>query len=674
MEDKKVNSEVYIQSKEDRDKIEEVYKEYEIMRQVVGASRKEFNDRTLVEFINDCQKRANGYVPSKREQGKEEWQANFFSQTTRNKTKTLIASIAKNPPPISMTARNEKGETSVVRAEIMKNLVESSYLMGEDSEECNPEMAIFYDAWNCAINGTVIKYDGYLKTKNKVKLIKDYDLITGEVKYEESEEVVEDRPVEVDVPIQNFFVKEAYIRDVQKQPSLIWVDYYTKERFDYEFGHYNNAKFVKNSGQILKGNDTQTFFVDMWGERLESTNLYEVVRYYNKSEDIYRIIVNGVLLLDSPMLWGKRKKKYPFAKQIFEPFANSQFFWGQSLPNILMGEQDVENAFVNSMTDKTYRSLVVPMLIGTVNKDAFDLEDEYVDGDAKIYVDDVNQVRPNPVPQISNSELGMLKIIQSGMDKNSTDAVQGGVGGSGSTAREIVIANERAEELKGLFFGMIKDLWLQKYRLRTMNVLMNYNRAKVRAIVGEEEGKQFEEMFNKYIIPKTKLSGGNMGSLQIEVVKDKTQLTPGFPLDVREEQSRLEGRPVEIIQITSDFLDDYEYYLNIETENLYQKSKALKLALNEEYITGVARMFPDIFMANKDKFFSKYAEGYSDDPEKYLENLNNDQMNQKPGQESAQPETNPAEQQGSETPNGVGQAIKQVLQPARKLPALSGTQ
>lgn len=652
----------YKPSDEESEKIQHVYSEFEIMREVVGQKRREFNNRTLKEFLDDSQKRANGYVPSKESQGKEEWQSNFFSQTTRNKVKALIASAAKNPPENSMTARNEKGEASVVRAEIMKKLVEASYLMGEESEENNPEMAIFYDGWNCTINGTVIKYDGYLKTKNKVKLIENYDLVTGKIEYTESEEVVEDRPVEIDVPVQNLFIKEACIRDIQKQPAIIWVEYYTKERFDYEFNKYKNHKFVKNAGELLKGNDTQTFFVDQWSSRVEGENSREVVRYYNKTSDTYRIIANGVLLLDAPMLWGRRKKKYPFAKQIFEPFANSQFFWGNSLPNILMGEQDVENALVNSMVDKTYRSLTVPILVGTVNKDAFDLEDENVDGDTRIYVDDVNQVKPNPIPQISQSEIGMLNIVKTGMDRNSTDAVQGGVGGSGSTAREIVIANERAEEIKGLFFGMMKDLWLQKYRLRTINILMNYNRSKTIAIVGEEDEQLFQEIFNKYEIPNSKLSTGEIGSLQIEVVKDKSQLTPGFPLDTREAQSRLEGKPVEIIQITSDFLDDYEYYLNIETQNLYQKSKALKLALNEEYITGVAKLFPDIFSANKDKFFSKYAEGYSDDPNKYLQNFNK-QLNQ-PDQMNSEITTEP-------TGNS---AIKQVLQPARSLPALSGTQ
>ena len=43
----------------------------------------------------------------------------------------------------------------------------------------------------------------------------------------------------------------------------------------------------------------------------------------------------------------------------------------------IYAEQDVENALINSITDKTYRSLNKPMLIGRVNRDNFDLESVY---------------------------------------------------------------------------------------------------------------------------------------------------------------------------------------------------------------------------------------------------------------------------------------------------------
>lgn len=628
--------------------IREVYVEFDEMRDVKAEKYRELNDRTPVQFWDDSQLRANGYVPDKASQGKEEWQANVFTPTTRNKIKALLASIAKSPPPISMTAVNERNQNSVIRAEIMKHLVEASYVQGGK----NPEVTIFLDGWNCAINGTVIKYDGYLKAKNKVKLLKNYDIVTGEVEVEEKEVYTADEPVEIEVPLQHFFYKNAYISNVQEQPALIWVEYYDEERFQMEFGKYKNAKHVPHGGKEMGATESQTFFYNLWEKRVGKKQ-YEVLRYYRKNPDTYRIVANGVLLLDAPLLWGRSKKKYPFAKQIFEPFANSNFFLGNSLPNILMAEQDIENAFINSMTDKTFRSLVQPVLIGLPNKDSFDLEDEYVDGDTKIYVEDVNQVKPMPIPQVNQSEIAMLNIIRGGLDEDSTDGVQSGSSGSGSTAREIVIANERAEELKGLFFIFMKDLWVQKYTLRSLNIAMNYSKAKVKAVAGEDGAQEFEKMFQTFNVPSVELSDGTMGGMMIEVVEDQGKMSKPGELDVREEVSRIEGKPVEIVQITSDFLDDYEYIVQIESENLYRKSKALKMAMNDEKIRGVATMFPSIFAQAQQKFFEDYIEGYGDNPEKYMEGIN--AMAMMPGQQMP-----------------GGEVGSQVTAPTKSLPALTG--
>ena len=659
----------YSPTKEEEIAIKFVYDEFTIMRDVMTEQYREFNDRTLAQFLDDSQKRANSYVPSREEQGKEEWQANVFTPTTRNKVKAHIASVSKTPPDITITAYNPKNQVSVLRGEVMTHLVHESYTQVD-----NPEMTIFYDGWDGCINGTKIKYDGYLKVKNKVKLIKNYDLITGVVEYEEKDEIVEDRPIELEVPVQNFFVKNAYILNVQDQPAVAWVEYYDEDRYDYEFGDYKNAKYAKTQGELLTLQETTTFFGDQWMNRMKGREkMYEVVRYYNKSKDIYRIVVNGVLILDSPLLWGRRKKKYPFAKTIYEPFANSLFFWGNSLPNILMAEQDVQNALVCSLTDKTFRSMNPQLLIGLANRDAFDLEDEFTDSDTKIYVDDVSQVTQMPVPQVNQSELAMLNMVRAGLDRDSTDQVQGGTGGSGSTAREIVIANERAEELKGLFFTFLKDLWLQKTRLRVLNIQMNYNRAKVEAIVGEDGADTFEEMFKTFHVPRAKLSNGKIGNIMVEVVKDKSKLSRPGALDVREEMARLEGRPVEIVQITSDYLDDHEYDCQIETDSLFQKARSLKMALIAEKIQGVATFFPDIFMASKDKFFRLYMEGFGDDPNKYLESM--PQMGAEDPMMAAMMSGPPGQQSSGGSMNAkkpeMGQMATQITSPTKSLGMLA---
>ena len=636
---------VYVSTDKEQDVVKNVYEAYtDMWEDTMSVAYREFNDRTLQSFLDYSQKRANSYVPSRDSQNKEDWQANVFTGTTRDKLRSYVSSVSKEPPEIRVKAVNERREQSFMRGEVMKQLIRHSYITYD-----NPEETIFFDGWDCAVNGTVIKYDTYLYQRRKVKVVKNFDPITGKVEHEEEEAVVEDRPQELYIHPNRMFIRNAYIRDIQKQPDLIWIDYMDKGRFDAEFGKFKNVENVdlKRNSEDTRA-DSDLFFGEKWWDRTQGERI-EVLRYYNKQEDKYCIIANGVLLLESPLLWGKRRKMYPFAKTLFEPFANSSLFWGNNLPNILIYHQDTENALWNSMLDKTYRTTQTPLLIGMANKDLMDLEDEIVTGDGKIYVNDVSQVMPVPLPQVNAS----------------VDAVQQGFSGSGSTAREIVIANEKANEIKGMFFLMLKDLWLQKTRLRLLNILEHYNRP-----IRQEQvaGKDAVEMFREFNVP-TQTSDGGQGVLRVKFgsqeeiqnlsrpVGFQEEGKPFNRLDVMEEKAKLEeGQRVEIVVIPHDYLDNWEYEIEIMTESLFQKGKALDMALIAEKVTTIAKLFPDYFLANKEQFFADLMRQFNDNPDRYT---------------LGAPQTG---QSGMVAPQGGGEVMSQLASVAQSLPRLTGAE
>lgn len=613
-EEETLEKETYNISQEDQEMRTFVYSDYAAMRDVHTQKYPEFNERTLIQFIDDNDKRLNGYIPTRESQNKEEWQANFVTQLTRNKVKAYAASSSKNPPDLKIIARNYKNGISPKRADIMKMLIQSSYIEYGN----NPEKVIFDDSWTGLGNGTIIKYDGWLKTKNKIKSVTKFNQVTGEVEFDEKEEITDDCPIEINVPLKNFFISNAYVPDVQKQSAVAWAECYDKSRFNHEFGNYPNSKFVKTANQLISDNETQTFFGNEWADRINKDTI-EVFRYYNKSKDLYVIIANGVILLKSPLLWGNKRKRYPFAKSGFEPFANLNLFWFNSMPNILMSLQDLDNSMNNSMVDKVYRSLKTPMLIGATNKDLFDLEDEYVDQDTKIYVDDVNQVKPMPAEGITQSEFNMYKLVREMADQATLDGVQGGATGSGSTAREVVIANERAEQIKNTYYMFLKDLWIQKYELRVLNILMNYGEATIDSTLPEEDAQTYKK-YRSFTIKNQKLSNGKQGNIQIDVVPTDKQSRPS-ELAGKEDAYALSGVPTEIIEIDPTSLDDWDYEIDIVTESLYNHNKSMDMALVTEKVAGVAKLFPNIFMQASDEFFKEYIEGYGDDANRYLSSM-----------------------------------------------------
>ena len=636
----------YNLSKKERKIITAVYEDVDLMIGERNKTRKQFNNRTLIAYINDSEKRFNGYVPTRESQDKKAWQANVFMPSTRNKLKAMIAAVALTVPVMKFRAVGNDGGLDLKRAEMMKELVRHSYY------QANPEMEVFFDAWEAAGKGTVIKYEGYLRTKYKRKFVTSYDLATGEVESEEKEVNVDDKCVELDVPLSEFYVKDYFITDVQRQPSIAWIKYLDKTAAETEFGQYKNWKYVPVKPRQRFEGESSTFFYDKWTGRTAEDE-YEVISYYNKFEDQYNIIINGVPMLLSPMLWGKKDKKYPFAKTLFEPFNDRHFFYGNSLPNSVMGQQDVLNQLVNMGLDKTYRSMNPPLLASLGNKDLLETENEGIGMETTLYVDDINQVQYQDIQGVTSPEMAMLELISKGIDLTTVDANQQGVAGRGVTAREIVIANENAQKLKGIFFMFLKDLWIQKTKLRILNILMNYTQPIVNEIVGAEKGKDYQDRFRTFNIENSDFSNGEKGILSIQMVGKQQELPTMDSLAEEEAQWRETGENYQKVAITSDYLDNYDYDVQIISNDIAQKNAAEAQALALEKVQTIASLFPQLFLLNQPIFFKELIRAYGEPEEKYAIEM-----------PQGQPE---GAEQGAGQPTPKGQAKPQGLTALPKL-------
>ena len=635
----------YNPSDKEKKLIKRIYEEFSSMRDVMNKPYGYFNNRNLLQFINDSEKRFNGYVPSRASQGKEKWQANFFHPVTRNKTMAILAAVALDIPPIKIVATNEKNEVNQRIASIVNMLVKGSY-DNEDIEEQN-----FFEVFEGAVKGTVISYDGYLKTKVKRKNIKSFDLITGAVEFEEKEVVIDEGCKSFIIPLENFFVYDAFIRKIQDQPAVIWTQYMNQRDFAYEFSNYPKFKHVKVGSELLEKDVQQRFFYDDWVKRTKDRPI-EVVRYYNKVNDEMIVIANGVLMLEAPMMLGQKRKYYPFSKSGYAPFANN-FFWMNSIPNQLMGEQDVLNSFYNTTVDKAFKSLVTSLLIGNTNKDDFDLEDGSVTMDTKIYVNDINQVKEMPNEGVSSADFNMIKLLGAGLDLSSVDSAQQGVQGNGVTAREVVIANENARKLKGIFFLFITSFWLQKIKLRTLVVLTNYTTSKVNQILGTDKAKQFR----KFIVENVELSNGKKGSKGIIIAADQKSLPTQNEIDqsVAEYKEVNPGAEYEEIAVTSDYINEWEYKVRIVSDDLYQKEGTYSMSKNEEKLKTFMTAFPEFFKRNEEKLLKNTILAFGEEVDEY--DMTKPQQQQEgpveaiqPTQSELPPEQDPNANPGAQLP------------------------
>jgi hypothetical protein len=604
-------------------RIKFVYDERSAMITVRNQSYVQFNDRTLKEFIDDSEKRLNAYVLDKGSQGKEDWQANFATRAYANKAKALLAATARDIPDMRVKAVNDQDQYDHFAADISKNLLRYSYYQG------NPQEDLFFLAWSNVGHGTVLSCEDIQKNVYSKSRIKSFDMMTGDIDEETMEEESYGEPYSYEIPLMQLLVKNFYIRDIQEQPSICHETFYAdRERFESIFGKYPNAQFVKDLADI-KPEEHDTYFHKMWSEGVESGRGYLVSRYMNKykgKRGMYRIVANGVELYNGPMLWVDITRKnygrpvYPVAKTIYEPFANTDFFYGNSQPNSAMGEGDVLNTLYNSSLDKQYRSLVPPLLVGMVNKDMLDLEDETVAGDTKIYVDDISQVKQMEMRGISDSDVKMIDLISRGLDLTTLDPQQQGVPQKYVTARAAVAADERAKQLKGIFFMFMESLWLQKTRLRLSNILLTYTMPKLVEVIGEEGAKKLIQRYRTFNVDRSELSDGTRGTLGIEFrSKDEMADRKALRLDVEAEEERnyLAGKSYEKVILPYGYLDHLSFDLEIVPETLWQSSQAINMAMVIEKISLVNKVFPEYFAENKELLFRDLIKNYSDDRSRY---------------------------------------------------------
>lgn len=606
---------IFTPSEKDKKITSKVYKKVNEMIDVRNNTYPEFNNRTLVQFLNDSEKRVNSYVEDKESQSKEDWQANVALPTIRDKIKRLIAGFALTVPKQTVEARTEDGDIgldSIDRADIAQKLVTASY-----TENSNPVIDNYWESWETGVKGTTVIYEGYLRTNIKQKFIKSIDTKTGEVEFDEREVNVDDRCISYLIPLTEFFIPTYRISDVQKMPCVAWVKYYDKDIFDYEFGHLKNADKVESSSGMQP--DVKTFFhQEDWSKRAGEERI-EVIRYYSRLDDEYIIIANGVVIHNSPLLWDINGRKcLPFAKTILEPFASKDFFYGKSLPDILTGQYDLLNTFFNSTMDKGFKNLNPPTLIGGINQDAFDLEDELLSTDTKIYVSDVNQVKPMPIDQVSQADVAMIELLNRGME-DSSPSMPNLMQNKTATAREVVIAEERIREMKATYHEMLVDLWRQKFQLRLANIKTNYPQP--RKVY--KDGK-IESIYRTFIIENTTLSEGERGTLAIqfrEKINKKERKELEEEMSVIEEAMAQKGIKYKKLVLPRGYLDSFVYKIAVIPESVHKTSIAKLQVAIQEKLGMITQFFPEMFMANQETFFEDFAQAYGDDPQKMIQNL-----------------------------------------------------
>lgn len=581
-----------------------LYKNLEYMRDLKNRQMPQFQSgpngqRSWLQMLDDSEAMVNVYTPSREEAGKGDWQsnANVAGAEIRAKMRAVAAGVGLKVPEMEFAAVNENGIRSMKRAEIFKNIVRQTYAFG------NPALSAFLETWQMLAHGVVFEYEGYKTGGAMQETVESFDTLTGVIKTKKEYVKMDGEPFNVLINPQEFYWWTFFCRDVQKQPRLSWVQKYTRREIELEFSKYKNYKFIRSKKDVTSLRLQETTFFTEWGGRVDDEE-FEVFRTYSKEDDGstgllkgYEVWINGIPILRCPLLWGEKEKVYPFSKQVPEYFANSNFFVGPPFAIILEGYGDNKNMLVNSLVDKVARGLDPLKLVGLQNRDLLDVESEIHTADSTIYVPDITAVKFMDAPQVNQGELMLMQMLDKGIELISIDRTQQGqTTGTRKTAREVVVADQRAQELKGNLYLSLEDLWLQKTRLRISVILSHF--LKDKAAADSVKGQIIS-------IKDYTFSDGTRGTLDIQIAATKGKLLDQKEIEAREDAAKQEGQHYKLVSMLRSFIDDWHFDFTVVPASLKKQDDAAKHEELMGEIDLVTKLFPEFFVANKDVYLGE---------------------------------------------------------------------
>jgi len=411
---------------------------------------------------------------------RDEWRSDLKLPDTFSVIETAKAEMADQSPGIIYRPR-EPGDT--VKAEKHTKIFDYTWEKGRG----DLELLNFID--DALVYGIAIGEEYWRQDNVEQKSLEEFDMEKFQpTSWKKTEKTIYDDVYFESIPIWSFYwdpmgTSLDNCRDVAKILVMPTDDFQRK------YKQYPNSKKAGAGGP----SSNATFGRPEWYIPIGNVDDYEVeiIHYYNKAEDLYLILANGVLLTnwDNPIPY--KHKDFPFVRGVDVLIPHS--FVGLGEPKILKGLQDERNTIRNMRIDTTHLNIQKQYIVD----DRLELDDEDLiarpHGILRGPIDSISVVPQNPVHAEAYRE---EEFINDDMIKASgIDIRMQSLEGRGDTATEVAILKESSLKRIRLKLKILEKMALHRVgRLRLSNVQQFYTIPKIKKIIGED-GIEEKETF-----------------------------------------------------------------------------------------------------------------------------------------------------------------------------------
>ena len=581
-----------------KERTSQVMRDFQRASELRNKPYREFNNRSLLEYQDHCQKAWNSYMPEKSSDPDVAWQSNVVRPLTRNRIISIAAHMTASVLHPKVLAQNDEDDEDKDAAQVMRDLMEWR------GEQANYVETFTYGVIAALVNPAVIIHTEFRKIPRVVKEIMD------DGSWEEKE--IEDEELsgfqDQIVPLEELFIADFYTGDIQKQPYLVWRRYLDYNEAYGKYGHNDNFKHVQPGTQFVFDKDTDTFY-EQYDDDLEDSFVEEVV-YYNRTADLEIVFVNGILMTDPDRPNMRKDKKYPFAKGGFEPIDEGRFIYYKSAADKMKGDQDVADELYRILIDSgKLQSMPPTAVFGGEEVDS----SVVMPGAVTTFSNADAKIEPiNPSGNLNNTLSILQKVEASAEESSNSSLLSGQAPKSASTAFEIARLEQNARTVMGLFGKMIGFLVRDLGDLVKNDILQYMTVAEASDIMGPTDRLKFRS----FLVPD-RFSSGKTKSRKIVLDAEtgmKDELEESF--EILQEEGLESDK--EIWKINPTMFRSLKFQVRIDPDFRPPTNDALNRALNlEAYDRAIQNPAANQVEIYKELLLGSY-ENLRDDPDRFV--------------------------------------------------------
>lgn len=563
--------------------------------------RNEFNERSVIDRLIVDKMNFNIYLPNDGEPNENDpvnsWRSNAARPTIRNKAMSIAGHATAQLLFPKVFAYDQQSKSQEDTAAAMRYLIEWS------ADQCDYPSTSLKAIITSLFSPASIVYTGYFDVKRQVKRPQ----ADGSYEIEEIDDPELSGFKDLPVPVDEFFIENAFEPSVQKQGWVIWRRVLSYSNAETKYKRYPNFKFVKPGMQIIYNDPNQTFY-EVYDAYLRG-EMVEEVQYWNRNLDLYLVVVNGVLLTKPDNCNPRMDKKYPFLKFGYERIDEGRFFYYKSLASKLKQDAEVIDQLYQMVVDGTYLSVMPPTI--TIGDEVI-AADVIIPGVNTALSSPNSDLKPLDVGKNINVGLETMNAVQEDINMTSIDPVSSGQAPEKqATAYQISEQQKNSRIMLGTFIQMIAEYVKQYGELRMGDILQYMTIVDTSKII-DSPGLVYRTFF------KAPQKSGDRGK-RIDLNSQwESMLSPEELLEMSFAVMEDEGKGEELYRVNPELFRNIDFMLRVSPDDMKPISDDLERTWRLElYDRAIQNPFADQEVLYKD-FLLGSAPELVTEPEQYV--------------------------------------------------------